>query len=269
MRRVSLAVLGLGLGLGLVASARADEWSKTFHVSGKPELAIQTSDANIHVDTWDQNTIEAHVTTQNRKIGDGGIKIIEHQSGDSVDLEVRFPHEFVTFSLGHGRVDIEVHMPREGRVNLHTGDGSIRLSHLKGDMQMLSGDGHLEIDEVEGTLRAHTGDGYIRAVGRFDGLDATTGDGRIDARALSGSTMGSSWKLRTGDGSVALELPEEFKADVDLHTGDGHITLDVPIAVEGRVGSTEIRGKLNGGGNLLTIHTGDGSIQLEKLRGVL
>jgi Putative adhesin len=267
MRNMTLAVLGLALGL--VASARADEWSKTFQVTGKPELAIQTSDANIHVDTWDQNTIAAHVTTENQKIGDGGIKIIEHQSGDSVDIEVRFPHEVGLFNLGHHRVEIDVHMPREGRVNLHTGDGSIQLSHLKGDMQMLSGDGHLEIDEVEGTLRAHTGDGYIRAVGRFEALDATTGDGRIDARVLSGSTMASSWKLRTGDGSVALQLPEEFKADVDLHTGDGHITLDLPFAVEGKLGSTEIRGKLNGGGNLLTIHTGDGSIQLQKLRSTL
>jgi hypothetical protein len=267
MRNITLAVLGLGLAL--VASARADEWSKTFQVSGKPELAIQTSDANIHVDTWEQNTIEAHVTTQNWKIGNGGIQIDAHQTGDSVDLEVRFPHELMNFGLPHRRVDIEVHMPREGRVNLLTSDGSIQLSHLKGDMQMQSGDGHLEIDAVEGTLRAHTGDGYIRVAGRFDGLDATTGDGRIDARALSGSTMGTPWKLHTGDGSVALQLPENFAADVNLHTGDGHITLDVPLAVEGKLGTTEIHGKLNGGGNLLSIHTGDGSIRLEKLQGVL
>jgi DUF4097 and DUF4098 domain-containing protein YvlB len=136
-------------------------------------------------------------------------------------------------------------------------------------MQLQSGDGHLEIDEVDGTLRAHTGDGYIRVSGRFDGLDATTGDGRIEARALPGSTMGSSWMLHTGDGSVALQLPQRFAADVDLHTGDGHITLDLPLTVEGKLGATEIHGKLNGGGNLLTIHTGDGSIHLEKLQGTL
>ena len=43
----------------------------------------------------------------------------------------------------------------------------------------------------------------------------------------------------------------------------------MPLTVEGKLGGKDIRGKLNGGGNLLTIHTGDGSIQLVKLQGVL
>lgn len=263
MRRITLAILGLCLGL--VPAAHADQWSKTYQISGKPELAIQTSDADIHVDTWDQSTIEARVVTENWKIGDGGIRIEDHQTGDSVNIEVRFPHEFAAFGLQHRRVDIEIRMPREGRVNLRTSDGSIRLRNLKGDMQLQSSDGRLETDAVDGALRAHTGDGAIHAAGRFDGLDATTGDGPIEARALPGSTMGSNWRLHTGDGSVALQLPETFAADVDLHTGDGHITLDLPLTVEGKMGASEIRGKLNGGGNLLSVHTGDGSIRLEKL----
>jgi len=263
MRSMILAVLGLCVGMA--ASAHADDWSKTFEVSGKPQLAIHTSDADIRVDTWDRSTIEARVTTENVKIGDGGITIVELQAGNAVDLEVRFPHHFAGFNVGHHHVSIEVHMPREGMVDLHTGDGSIQLSHLKGEMQMQTGDGHMQIDAVDGSLRARTGDGDIRAAGRFDGLDVFTGDGRIDASAMSGSSMGSEWTLRTGDGSVELKLPENFAANVDLHTGDGHITMDLPVAVEGNMRASEIRGKLNGGGNLLTIQTGDGSIRLAKL----
>jgi hypothetical protein len=61
-----------------------------------------------------------------------------------------------------------------------------------------------------------------------------------------------------------LELPPDLSADVDLHTGDGHIDLDMPVTTEGKIRQNEIRGKLNGGGSLLTIHTGDGSIHLRK-----
>jgi DUF4097 and DUF4098 domain-containing protein YvlB len=267
MRRIAFAMLGLCVALA--ATARAEEWSKTYQVSGKPELAIQTSDANIQVDTWDRSTIEARVTTERWKIGADGIKIDEHQSGNSVDIEVRFPHELVSVGRLRRRVDIEVNMPREGRVNLHTSDGSIRLSHLKGDMQVQTGDGQLEISAVEGSLRAHTGDGSIRVAGRFDGLEASTGDGRIEARVLEGSTMASNWTLHTGDGSVTLQLPKKFAAEVELRSSDGGITLDVPLAVDGKLGAEEIHGKLNGGGNLLSIHTGDGAIRLEKLEGVL
>ena len=260
MRRLAFAISCLILLS--VSLAHADEWSKTYTITDKPDLRVETSDANLHVDTWDQKTIQVHVTTRRYKIGDGGIKIIEHQTGDTVDLEVRYPHRI--FEFGPSRVDVDIHMPREGRMNLQTGDGSIEVANFKGNMDLESGDGHQEINSVDGTLRAHTGDGHIRASGRFDGLDLTTGDGRIEARALSGSAMNSGWTLHTGDGSVRLQLPENFAADVDLHTSDGHINLDFPVTVEGRLGQNNIHGKINGGGNLLTVHTGDGSIEIEK-----
>lgn len=262
MRRFALAMMGLFLVV--VPALRADEWSKTFTLSGKPELRVETSDANITVETWDQNTIEARVTTTRWKIGDKGLTILDHQTRNAVELEVRFPHRNLVFEVGQHRVDVEIHMPREGKVNLRTGDGRIRLSNFKGDMELESSDGSLEIDGVDGSVRAHSGDGQIQAGGRFDRLELSTSDGRIEARALSGSTMATGWDLHTGDGSVTLQLPQSISADVDLHTGDGHITLDLPLTVEGSLGEKNIRGKLNGGGNSLRIHTGDGSIRLEK-----
>jgi len=264
--------LFMGLILsGLICSwaalpARADEWSKTYTLTGKPDLRVDTSDANIHVSTWDQNTIEARVTTTRYKIGDDGIRIEEHQTGDEVEIDVHFPHSHgVTIDWGNSRrVDIYIHMPREGRVDLHTGDGKIELGNFKGEMQLRSGDGSQDIDGVDGKLRALTGDGHIRANGRFDELDLKTGDGRVDARAAAGSALATGWRLESGDGTVTLEVPENLAADLDLHTGDGHIDLDMPVTTEGKIREGEVRGKLNGGGNLLVIHTGDGSIRLRK-----
>jgi DUF4097 and DUF4098 domain-containing protein YvlB len=162
------------------------------------------------------------------------------------------------------RVEVEIHMPHEGHINLRTGDGSIRLNGFKGTMEVQSGDGGQELEAVDGSLKARTGDGHLKAEGRFDDLQLSSGDGHIDARALAGSTVGSNWDLQTGDGAVTLQVPDSFSADLDLRTGDGHIDLDLPVTVEGRLGPNNIRGKLNGGGKPLTIHTGDGSIRLQK-----
>jgi len=41
-------------------------------------------------------------------------------------------------------VDIDIQMPREGRVDLHTSDGKIDLANFKGEMQLRSGDGSQE-----------------------------------------------------------------------------------------------------------------------------
>jgi DUF4097 and DUF4098 domain-containing protein YvlB len=259
--RASLAILALSVAVG---SARAEEWSKTYTISGRPDLRIETSDANIRVTTWDQNTIEAKVITSRYKIGEGGIRIDERQTGDSVEIEVHYPHHNFTIGWESHRVDIIVQMPREGRVNLRTGDGKIDVAGLKGEMDLHTGDGSINMDGVDGKLHATTGDGHIQASGRFDELGLKTGDGHVDVRADSGSSLAAGWRLETGDGSVSLEVPGDLSADVDLHTSDGHIDLDMPVTTEGKIRQNEIHGKLNGGGSLLTIRTGDGSIHLKK-----
>jgi DUF4097 and DUF4098 domain-containing protein YvlB len=262
MKRIALALFVLGLAAAMPASA--DEWSKTYNISAKPDLRIETSDANIRVTTWDQNTIEAKVVTTRYKIGEGGIRVEEHQNGDTVEIEVKFPHHNFTVDWGNHRVDVIIQMPRQGRVNLRTGDGKIDLAGFKGDMDLHSGDGSETLDGVDGRLRASTGDGHITAHGRFDELELKTGDGHVEVRAGAGSSLAVGWRLETGDGNVSLEVPGDLAADVDLHTSDGHIDLDMPVTTEGKMRENEVRGKLNGGGSSLTVRTGDGSIHLRK-----
>jgi hypothetical protein len=259
-----MSLLVVALCMAAVLPASADEWSKSYSLTGKPELRVETSDANIRITTGDQNTIEAKVVTSRYKIGEGGIQVEEHQNGNAVEIEVRYPHHSFNVDWGSHRVDIIIQMPREGNVNLHTGDGKIEVAGLKGAMDLHTGDGSEILDNVDGKLHAVTGDGHIEANGRFDELTLKTGDGHVNVRAGNGSSMAAGWRLETGDGSVSLEVPGNLAADVDLHTSDGHIDLDLPVTTEGKIRQNEIHGKMNGGGSLLSIRTGDGSIHLRK-----
>ena len=65
----------------------------------------------------------------------------------------------------------------------------------------------------------------------------------MEVRALAGSLLNTGWHLETGDGSVSLEVPADFTADVDLHTSDGHIDLDMPVTTSGKIRQNEIQGK--------------------------
>ncbi|MFZ0731523.1 MAG: DUF4097 family beta strand repeat-containing protein [Candidatus Sulfotelmatobacter sp.] len=260
LKRLWLVVLAVSVVA--VLPARADEWSKTYTLNGKPDLRIETSDADIRVTTWDQNTIEAKVITNHYKIGEGGIQVDARQTGNAVEIDVHYPHHNFNLEWGSHRVDVIIQMPRQGNVNLRTGDGRIDLAGLKGEMDLHSGDGSENISDVDGKLHATTGDGSIQANGRFDELELKSGDGHVDVRASEGSQLAAGWRLETGDGSVSLKIPGSLSADVDLHTSDGHIDLDMPVNAEGTIRQNEIHGKLNGGGSLLTIRTGDGSIHL-------
>ena len=93
-----------------------------------------------------------------------------------------------------------------------------------------------------------------------------TGDGTVTLVASSGSAATGDWTIATGDGSVTLELPDAFNADLDAHTGDGRIAVEELDYLRGERsnGKNRLRGQLGSGGRSLRIRTGDGSITLRK-----
>ena len=256
--RVSLALVLAGAG------ASADDWSKRFTVAGKPELRVDAGDGGVTVLAWDRNEIEARVTTLGWRIGPSEVQIIDRQSGDRVELELRIPHRPFNLSVGRRSIQVELHVPRELRSDIHTGDGHISVSGIKGDMRLTTGDGRIEAESVDGALDAHTGDGRIRVHGRFDALRLQTGDGSIEAEIVRGSRLASEWNVHTGDGHVTLRIPDSLAAEMEVHTGDGHITSDLPITTTGAWRDHDLRGKINGGGAPFIVRTNDGSVRLER-----
>lgn len=261
-RKLLVITIALFILCGICA---ADEWNHTYQVGATPSLTITTSDGNIRVDTWDQNKIEARVITNGLKIGSGDVRISDSQGGDHVTLDVHIPEMHFSITWKHrDRVDIEVHMPKQGIVDFRTHDGNIKLANFKGEMHLKSGDGSQQIENVDGSLDAAAGDGSIRVSGRFDHLDLHTGDGSIEARANGGSKISTGWSLHSGDGSIHLDVPGDLAADVEARSGDGHINFDFPITVSGSMSRNDVHGKLNGGGGILRLRSGDGSIYVRR-----
>jgi DUF4097 and DUF4098 domain-containing protein YvlB len=264
--------------------ARADDWSKAYTIHGRADLRVGTDDGDVTIISSDQKQIDARVTTAGYKIGANEVRIEESQNGDHVTLNVKLPHFNWSFWGGrHHSVHIEIHVPREldldvhtgdgnvsaqamaGRIRIDTGDGHVNATGLKGEVSMHSGDGHITASGLDGSLTVDTGDGHITVDGRFDALNLKTGDGNIEARVMNGSKVANSWRLHSGDGRINVSLPADLNAELEAHTGDGHITLDVPISVSGSLSRSSIHGKLNGGGGMISISSGDGSIHVQKL----
>jgi Putative adhesin len=160
----------------------------------------------------------------------------------------------------------------DGRMELRTGDGSIRVSDVKGELILNSGDGSISVDHADGRLVLDTGDGGVNVEGNFSAVKMHTGDGSIVYRADSDTRMEADWDITTGDGSVSLYLPAGFSANLDAHTGDGRIRTDLDVQNDrdlerdGDASDRErrtLRGRIGQGGKRLRIQTGDGGITLK------
>jgi Toastrack DUF4097 len=277
--------LGIGAALllvaGIASNAHAGDYSKSFTVANRANVHVDTNDGSVNIITSaDVKQVEFHVDYAGYEI-DKNLHIDSQQSGDNVTLTARIKNGW-HFTIGElRRLRIEVRMPADadlrvetgdgsikaanltGTVDLHTGDGSLTVSSIKGSLTIRTGDGGIDASDIDGKISAVSGDGHITIDGRLDVLQAKSGDGRIKVRALKGSKLDASWSVSSGDGSVEVAVPSDLSADIDAHSGDGSVSTEVPLTVQGTISKNQVRGKLNGGGQMLTIHTGDGAIRLK------
>ena len=253
---------------------------QSFKVSGTPNVRLNTFDGHIQVESWDRSEVLCKYEKRGRTQGDiDRIEINATQNGDVIQVEGRVNKTGSWYS--GATLNLTVFVPRQTNLNGHTGDGRIEARSITGDIELTTGDGRItasnlngnlnirtgdgsvELMDMAGRLRAQTGDGWIKVRGRFEELQVQTGDGSVEVAVERGSRMTTAWKVSTGDGSIQLSLPDDFSADLDAHTNDGSINTDLPITISGRIGRS-LQGRLNQGGNPLTIRTGDGSITLRR-----
>lgn len=252
------------LAMASPAFAGSGDWSKNFNISGKAELRVEVDDGRVTLSGSDSKQIEARVIVTGWKMGPDGVQVYDRQTGDRVELDVRMPKLNRWFNVGERSVRVEIRVPNGLLANVHTRDGSITVNGVSGAFRLRTGDGRVEATRIDGTLDADTGDGSIRVRGRLDGMTLHTGDGSIEAELTDGSKITTGWDVGTGDGHITLRLPSNFGAELDAHTNDGKVEVDFPLSTTRTVSGNNVRGKLNGGGPLLKIRTGDGAIHLLK-----
>lgn len=249
------------------AARRTERESNTFTVTGAPRVRVETFDGAVNVHAWDKP--EVMYTAVKRAADDKemqGIKLRAQAAGSEVNIRADFDKSFAhAYSEQGGRVtyssqasaEFDLYVPRNSTLFVSTGDGRLRVDGVSGEVELRTGDGSIDVTGARGRLRVETGDGRIR-VENFEGdAEARTGDGRI---TLDGNF--SRLTARTGDGSISLSLPEGANATVET---DGESVYNDGVAVaESDAESRVRRWRIGGGGQTLTLRTGDGQIILRR-----
>lgn len=238
---------GRGVGYG---KEFTEKESKTFSVSGTPSVNLSTFDGSITIRGWDKSEVMYTATKRaNHPDGARQIKIDTQQQGSSISIVARSYED-------NGVASLEVFVPRNATLHVSSGNGSLNLDGVSGELDLRTGDGSIEVNGARGQLRANTGDGSIK-ISDFDGnVDARTGDGSI---SLDGRF--SALAARTGDGSISLSVPanSDFTIETDAEDVDNSgLNLVEDIATSKRMR----RWKVGRGGNVFLLSTGDGRVAL-------
>ena len=262
---------------------------KRFDAAGLVDLHLETFDGSIEVRSWDHPEIVIDVEKRGAdKTAVSRIEVVANQSGNRIDVTARHsgPSGGFTFSGGSSlsakliatvprKIDLVVKSRDgsllverlDGKLDLRTNDGRIRAIETSGQLLAESDDGSIEFEDVAGQVEARTRDGSLRISGTPSVLRAQSGDGSVVLKIRRGAVMTEDWSVTTDDGSISVELPEGFNAEIEADPGsDGRARSE--LALVNVTGGTRtermLRGRAGTGGHAFRLRTSDGTIRLTK-----
>jgi DUF4097 and DUF4098 domain-containing protein YvlB len=297
-----LALILLLASAAAFASSPQGTFERTFQVSGPVELEVLTRSGDITIRNGSSGSVfirgKIHVGDRwlfGRRQGDVS-EVQQHpplrQEGNnihvdyvnvrdiSVDYEIAVPPDTtIRTRTGSGDQTIE---GTHANADLQSGSGDLRLANLSGELRLQTGSGNVRGHDISGPIHGGAGSGDIQIDETGSGdIELHTGSGNITVRGIQGAfradagsgditaegTQTGSWEIRTGSGNVHIRLPGNAAFDAELTSSSGTIDVGpaIEMTVQGRVQESRksIRGKVRGGGPLLSVRTGSGDIHIQ------
>jgi hypothetical protein len=265
------------LTLASVPSRAAEAtFERDLTVNGRVDLTVETGAGSIHLTAGPAGKV--HVFARVKSNWGGSDEKVQEiaahppieQTGNivrvgvhhqdlhniSIDYEIQAPADsFLNAASGSGTVtDDGVGV----NAKLSTGSGSIRATGLQGGFSVGTGSGSIYAEQTgTGDVEAQTGSGSIELKDLHGGLHAQTGSGGVKVTG----TPAAPWRIITGSGSVEL-WTGNAGFNLDAETGSGSVQSDREISVQGSLQRHHMIGKIGGGGPLVHVGTGSGSIRI-------
>src|SRR6266576_1457358 len=241
-------VLCVLAGTTLAVASEQGRFEKTLTVSSGADLEVFTHSGDVIVRSGPTGSIaiigKIHVGDRwfngGRKAEVQGIEQNPPitQTGNHVRIDY--------VNIREVAIDYEITAPPDTKVRTKSGSGDIRIEeNSKGDVNVETGSGNIEVRGVDGGLRVSAG----------------SGDVSVDGKPAS------SWSVKTGSGNAQRRVPEQAAFDLDVSTSSGSVEVRHPVTttIQGRVQEERksIRGKVNGGGPEISVHTGSGDVRVD------
>jgi DUF4097 and DUF4098 domain-containing protein YvlB len=247
------------------------------------DVAVHSSSGAITLRGVRGERAEAVTSFGEVRIADCDVKsvTVKSSSGDVSVEDVRAERVDASTDYGNAAVkrvrgDLDVHLT-SGDVSVEDLDGEkhavksefgeVRVARTHGALDAATSSGDVRVSGFRGRLAAHSGFGRVDVRGVFSALVADTSSGDVDARAEIGSRIDAPWKIRSSFGDVKLGLPADLACELAAKTQSGAVDVDLPIEIAAgeRPSETSMRGKLRGGGELVSVQSWSGDVKVYPL----
>ncbi len=247
------------LAIALFAPVLA--WSQSdsnFHWSGKlaPENVVEIKNLNGRIEAEPASGDQVEVTAEKFGPDADKVRVVTVPSSSGVTICAIYPGasdsdcqpgpDWHTHEV-HGnntKVNFHVRVPDTVRFSAQSVNGEIRADNLGKNVVAKTVNGSVNVSTKEWA-------------------DVSSVNGSVEARMGRADWEGT-LHIKTVNGSITLEMPNDLSADVNFRSVNGRLNSDFPLTVQGSMGGRHLEGKIGGGGRQLVVETVNGSVDLKK-----
>jgi Putative adhesin len=282
-----MKLIGLTLASFLAAGptfAQEGKFERTLKVSGTVDLDLMTDSGGIVVTPGPPGSVHIRAILKGQ-LGwmFGGSADIEsrirrleqnppiHQTGNTIQVGHVARNELRGISMR-----LEIITPPDAKLRARADSGGIRVDGIKGPVDCHTDSGGVEARNIGSEVRAGADSGgiHIRNVqgpvyARADsgGIEALDVAGAIDAQTDSGGINVAQTKpdiihAKADSGGAHVRLASNAGYDVRASSDSGHVSV-AEVVVRGTISKHRTEGKVRGGGPLVDVHAGSGTVTVE------
>jgi DUF4097 and DUF4098 domain-containing protein YvlB len=159
---------------------------------------------------------------------------------------------------------MRVQLPRNAKWQASSVNGGVSIRDGGQEVIAKSVNGGVSVAQARGPVDASTVNGSVIVSTSEGPVNASTVNGSVTARMdkVSGN---EEMTFSTVNGTVRVEVPRDFDADVRFDTMNGSISSDFPIRLTGRFGPRHAEGTIGSGGRRIRAKSVNGSVILRAL----
>ncbi|MDH4069613.1 MAG: DUF4097 domain-containing protein [Ignavibacteria bacterium] len=297
MKSIALFVSILCFPLALFGGEK--KFEKKFDVDSGGRLVVKTDFGDVSVKGTSSDVVSINALIRGSMSDLDEFEVTADQSGNTVEVRGKGPKSDSWWSSGldNMSVRIMIEVPErfnidvstaggdvtvdriEGAVEAGTSGGDVTVRGIRGEVSVGTSGGDIVAEELTGNLKGSTSGGDIRVaqLSGNAGVETSGGDIRISGvggsvRAetsggdivvlLTGTNKGV--MAETSGGDIEIRAAKGIAANLDASTSGGSVVCNLPILLVGEIDESEVRGTINGGGEMIRARTSGGDIRIRQ-----
>lgn len=262
------------IGVDVPSGSRTEQ--RTEKLAPGSKLWVKNRNGGIRVTGWDKD--EVALTAQIRDSERRRVELVLLRKGSDLDIEAVFQQPSWSFGVYISpRCEMTLMVPRkilgffrttngtvaaenlEGYARCEATNGSILVSHIRGEVHVDTTNGPIEARNLSARLRGSTTNGRIILEDVEGGIRLETTNGSIRARNLDG--WGEGIHLESTNGSIEVDLGKAT-GDLVAENNNGSLEVKIPGAqvIEQTKHSAHV--KVPGRAQSIRLETTNGSIRV-------